>query len=196
MRMQASTQTLPICGALFGGDAGCRRFLDHFLVAALHRAVAFAEMDRVALAVGEHLDFHVARILQELLHVDLLVAERGLGLGLGHGDGVAQMRLGVHHAHAATAAAAGGLDDDRVADLARDACMLVVDVLAERTAGTGHARHAGGLHRADRLDLVAHQADHVGGRADEDEAGLLDAFGEVGVLGQESRSRDGSPARR
>jgi len=34
-------------------DARRRRFLDDFLVAALHRAVAFAEVDRVALAVGE-----------------------------------------------------------------------------------------------------------------------------------------------
>ena len=64
--------------------------------------------------------------------------------------------------------------------------MLVAGVVAERAAAAGHARHAGRLHRADRLDLVAHQADRVGLGADEDEAGLLDAFGEVGVLGEEA----------
>ncbi len=69
-------------GALLGADARRRRFLDDLLVAALHRAVALAEMDRVALAVGEHLDFDVARVLEELLHVDLIVAERGLRFGL------------------------------------------------------------------------------------------------------------------
>ena len=53
----------------------------------------------------------------------------------------------------------------------------------------GHARHAGGLHRLDRGDLVAHQADRLGPRADELEAALLDAFGEVGVLGQEAVTR-------
>ena len=68
-------------GALLRRDAGRGRFLDDLLVAALHRAVALAEVDRVALAVGEHLDFDVARVLEELLHVDLIVAERGLGFG-------------------------------------------------------------------------------------------------------------------
>src|SRR3546814_7279054 len=96
-----------------------------------------------------------------------------LGLLLGHHDGVAQVCLGAHHAHAAAAAAAGGLDDHRIADLAGN-LDVGVDVLAQRAAGAGHARHAGGLHCADRLDLVAHQADHLGGGTDEDEAGLLD----------------------
>ncbi len=172
-------------GAHFRGDARSRRFFHDLLVTALHRAVAFAQMDRAALAVGEDLDLHVARVLQELLHVDHVVAERGLGLGLGGLDGVVQVRLGVHHAHAAPAAAAGGLDDDRVTDLARD-LDVGRRVVAERAAAAGHARHAGGLHRADRFDLVAHQADRVGLGADEDEAGLFDAFGEVGVLGEEA----------
>jgi hypothetical protein len=78
-------------------------------VPALHRAVALAEMDRVALAVGENLDFDVARVFEELLHIDLIVAERRLGLGLGHRHGIAEVRLGVHDAHAAPAAAAEAL---------------------------------------------------------------------------------------
>src|SRR5690606_2337794 len=64
--------------ALLGGDAGGGSLLDVLLVAALHRAVALAQVDGVAPAVGEHLDLHVARVLQELLHVDHVVAERGL----------------------------------------------------------------------------------------------------------------------
>src|SRR5690606_3140088 len=55
--------------ALFRRDAGRRRFFHHLLVAALHRAVALAQVDGIALAIGEHLDLHVARVLQELLHV-------------------------------------------------------------------------------------------------------------------------------
>ena len=39
-----------------------RRFLDQFLVPPLHRAIALAEMDGVAMAVAEHLDFDVAGI--------------------------------------------------------------------------------------------------------------------------------------
>jgi len=44
----------------------------------------------MALAVGQHLDLHVARILQELLHVHHVVAERGLGFRLGGGDRIDQ----------------------------------------------------------------------------------------------------------
>jgi hypothetical protein len=187
MRMQASTQTLPIASRCSGVMPGA--VLPRPLSGGGAASSSRVRPDGcVALAVGEYLDFHVARILQELLHVDLLVAERGLGLGLGHGDGIAQVRLGTHHAHAAAAAAAGGLDDHRVTDLACN-LQVGVDVLAKRAAGARHARHAGGLHCADRLDLVAHQADHLGGRADEDETGLLDLLGEVGALGQKTVAR-------
>ena len=69
--------------ALFGRDDGRGRFLEHLLVAALERAVALAEMDRVALAVAEHLEFDVARIAEIFLHIDGGVAERRLGLAAG-----------------------------------------------------------------------------------------------------------------
>ena len=58
-------------------------FLPDLLVAALQRAVALAEMHGVALAVAEHLDLDVARLLEILLEIDRVVAERGLGLGPG-----------------------------------------------------------------------------------------------------------------
>jgi hypothetical protein len=95
-----------------------------FLVAALHRAVAFAQIHRIAVGVGQHLDLDVARILEELLHVDHRVAEGSSGFGTRHVDRVDQRSLGVHHAHAAPAAAASGLDDDRVADAARRCLMI------------------------------------------------------------------------
>src|SRR5579883_1286303 len=173
-----------LCAQL-GRDARRRRFFHHFLMPALHRAIALAQVNRVALAVGQHLDFHVTRVLQEFLHVDLRIAERRPRFGAGGRDGVAEVRLGVHDAHAAPAAAARGLDDYGIADLARDAHALV-DVLAQRAAGTRHAGHPGGLHGLDGFDLVAHQADHRRGRTDEDEAGLLDRFGKIRVLRQKA----------
>ena len=57
------------------------RFLDDLLVPPLNRAVAFAEMDDTALAVGQELNLDVARLGQILLQIDLVVAEGGLGLG-------------------------------------------------------------------------------------------------------------------
>jgi hypothetical protein len=94
-------------------------------VAPLHGAVALAQMNDVALAVSQDLKFDVPRPLQEFLHVDLVVAERGARLGLGDADGVQQRGFGVHDAHAAAAAAAGGLDDHRIADVAGHAQVLV-----------------------------------------------------------------------
>ena len=55
-------------------------------MAALHRAIALAEMDGIALAIGQHLDFHMARIFQKFFHVDHVVVERGLGFLLSGGD--------------------------------------------------------------------------------------------------------------
>ena len=127
--------------ALLGGESRGRRFLEHLLVAALHRAVALAEMHHVAVIVGEHLEFDVARLLEEFLHVDLRIAERGERLGLGHADGVQERGVGVHHAHAAAAAAAGRLDDHRIADVLGDAEVLVgVGSRADRRSRARTAR--------------------------------------------------------
>ena len=102
-----------------------------------------------------------------------------------HGDRVEQRRFGMHHAHAASAAAAGRLDDDRVADAARDLDDLG-GVIRQRAVHAGHAGHAGLLHRVLGGDLVAHQADGLGARADEHETALFHALGKVGVFRQEA----------
>ena len=69
----------PLAGR--GVEQRARRLLDHLLVAALDRAFALAEIDDVAVLVAEHLDLDVARIDDELLDEDAVVAERGLRLG-------------------------------------------------------------------------------------------------------------------
>ena len=70
-------------GEDLGGDAGCGGFLDQLLVAALSRAVACAEVDAVAVGVGDDLDLDVARIGQVPLHVALVAAEVGGCFALG-----------------------------------------------------------------------------------------------------------------
>src|SRR5690606_21115543 len=64
-------------------DAWRRRLLDELLVPALDRAVAFAEVDRVAVAVGEDLDLDVARVGQVALEVDGRIREELLALARG-----------------------------------------------------------------------------------------------------------------
>ena len=59
----------------------------------------------------------------------------------------------------------------------------------QRAVGTGHARHAGALHGLDGRDLVAHETDGLGARADEHEAALFHALGEIGVFREKPVAR-------
>src|SRR3546814_4976654 len=59
---------------LFGHE-GRRRLLDHLLVAALDAAFALVEVEDVAVLVSEDLDLDMARIEDEFLDEDAVVAE-------------------------------------------------------------------------------------------------------------------------
>ncbi len=157
-------------------------------MAPLHRAVAFAEPDGILEFVCKNLDFHVTWIFQVLLHIDFGVAECCAGFRLGHGDCIQQRRFSVHHAHAAPAATACRLDDDRITDLACNQHDFL-GVFRQCTFRTRHARHAGTDHGLLGCDLVAHHANGVRARADEDEARLFDTLGEIGIFRQEAIAR-------
>ena len=94
----------------------------------------------------------------------------------------------MYHAHALATTSAGRLDQYRVTDAGGEFDVAVV-VLRERSVGTGHTGHTGLFHGMDGGDLVAHEADGLGARADEDETALFHAFGEVGVFRQEAVAR-------
>ena len=174
--------------AHFGGDAGCRRLFHHFLVATLHGAVTLAQIEGVALAVCQHLNFDVARVFQVLLHVDHVVLEELACFGFGQGNGARQFRFIAHHAHTATTTATGGLDDHRIADALGNG-GVVLGVVVDGAVRARYTRYARFLHRFDGRDLVTHQANGLGARADEDEAGFFDHFGEIGVLGEKAVTR-------
>jgi hypothetical protein len=93
-----------------------RRLLDHLLVAALERAVALEQVDRVPVAVGEHLDLDVARALDQALQQHPVVAEGGTRLAAAGGERLAERGQVVDPAHALAAAAGSGLDQQRRAD--------------------------------------------------------------------------------
>ncbi len=93
--------------------------LPDLLVPALQRAVALAEVDGVALAVAEHLDFDVARPREIFLEVDGVVAEGGLGLGARSCKRLRQTLGRLSDLHAASTAAGGRLDQHRKADRLR-----------------------------------------------------------------------------
>ena len=154
-------------------------------MAALDRAVALAEMDHVAVAVGEHLHLDVARIGQVALQVDGGVGEELLALAGGALEGGLELVLGQRDAEALAAAAARGLDGHRVADRVGDHLARVLDRL-HRLGRAGHDRHARRLHQLARAGLRAHRLDRARRRADEHDARVLAGLRERRVLGEEA----------
>src|SRR3954466_3477480 len=92
-----------------------RRFLDNFLVAALDRTFALAEMDHMAVLVPQYLDFDVAGIEDEFFDEDAIVTERGFGFGCGKLEAFGDLGPGTRDPHALAAAAGGGLDHHGIA---------------------------------------------------------------------------------
>ncbi len=146
--------------AHLGRNERRRRFLDHLLMAALDRAFALEHMDRVALLVGEHLHFDMARPAHELLDVETPVAERRLGLARHGADDRSQILVALDQAQALAAAAGRRLEHDRKSDLFRDLAHLRFGF--ERVRRARNDGHAGRRHQLARLDLVAHPLDRLG----------------------------------
>ena len=166
--------------ALLGIERRRGRLFPDFLVAALQRTVAFAEMHAAAGTVAEHLDLDVARLFEILLDVDGVVAEGGTGFRARRLQCDHKIGFAARHLHAASAAAGRRLDDHGVADLGGDASGFLF--LGDRPVGAGHHRNAKALCGALGLDLVAHYADVIAGRADESDVVRGEDIGEFGIL--------------
>jgi hypothetical protein len=80
---EAAAESLADLLAHLRRDLQAGRFFNQLLVAALDGALALKERGHVAVLVGQDLELDVARLLDELFHVELAVAE-GVGcLGVG-----------------------------------------------------------------------------------------------------------------
>ena len=127
--------------AQLGADDGRGRFFDHLLMAALHGAFALAEIDDIAVLVGEQLDFDVAGALDQFFEIDLAGAEGARGLVAGRDEGGGQLCRALDGAHALAATAGCCLEHHRIADLFCDLEGLFRGGEAAHRAGS--ARHAG-----------------------------------------------------
>ncbi len=78
----AATALAPMVARNSGDECNRRGFLDDFLMAALNRTFALAQVDRRAMGIGEHLKLDVARILQIFLEQHGVVAKRRLRFAL------------------------------------------------------------------------------------------------------------------
>ena len=101
-------------------------------------------------------------------------------------DRVQQRGLGVHHAHAAPAAAAGGLDDDRVADGARELDDLLRRPRAARRRSPARTARRPSSSPAWRSTLSPIRRIVSARGPMNTKPRVLDLLGEVGVLGEEA----------
>ena len=181
-----------------GVDRGRGRFLDELLVAPLHRAVALAEVDDVAVRVGEDLDLDVARALDGALEQQPRVAERRLRFGRRRSErGVELAPRSSTQPHAAAAAAGRGLDHQRIADAAALRRGSVVAILRPRRrsrAGTGTPARSPCAGAPRDLSAIARIA--AGGGPIQTRPGGRDRLGEVGALAQEAVAGMDRAARR
>ena len=98
--------------------------LDHFLIAPLQRAVAFKQMDDLAMQVAKNLHLDMACAVDKFLEKHLVVAEGRVRLAPPGGDLFQEVVFFADQPHPAPAAAPAGLEHDRVAHLGGKALNL------------------------------------------------------------------------
>lgn len=176
---------------LLGGSIqiGGGGLFEDLLVSALDTAVTLAESDGVAVLVGKDLDLDVAGADNVLFdeHDLALGAERSLGLGAGALELGHELILGHDNAHTLATTTADTLEQDGESNVLGVLEELLLALVGAVVAGD--AGDVGGVHNLLGAGLVAHVGHGRGRGPDEDDALLLAALGELGVLRQESVAR-------
>ena len=167
------------------GERRRGRDLDELLVAALHRAVAFPEMADVAGAVADHLHLDMAGCGQQLLDIEIAIAEGLARFRTAAREGLVDLLQVLDGPHAAAAAAGNGLEHHGAMRGGKAPRLLQ----RRRPAGSRHHRNGGALGQAPGADLVAEQRQRVAGRTDEDQACRRAACREIRVLTEETVAR-------
>ena len=170
--------------AQLGRDRRGGRFLEHLLVPALDRAVAFAQVDDVAVLVAEDLDFDMARLNHRALQDELFAAEGVACFRAGAGQGDREVLRVFDQSHASPATARRRLDHDRETDLGSLREQRGIGLVGALIAR--HAGHARRQHQAFGAGLVAHFQDGLRVRADEHQPGVQASLRKAVVLGQEA----------
>src|ERR1700674_2692874 len=131
-----------------GIDGRRRRLFHHLLVPALDRALALAQVHRIAVAVADDLDLDVARLADVPLQVNRRVAESRASRLRAALDRRDQILFRLDHLHPDSAPTARRLDHDREADLLRRG-QGRRRVYGPAAWGDGHAVSHGQLARGD-----------------------------------------------
>ena len=119
------------------------RFLDHLLMPALNRTLAFDKRKHRPVVIAKQLHLDVARPQDASLEVDGCVAKGGAGFRARRAHRVRQVGGARHRPHALAAATSHGLDQQRVPNGRGGSRNLRIrHVDAQRLGCAGHDRHA------------------------------------------------------
>src|SRR5208282_4771010 len=97
-------------------EGGRRGLLEQFLVPALQRAVAFAEMNDATPAVADQLHLDMPRAVEKAFEINRIIAERRARLRLCQGQHPGEFDSVAGRPDAAPAATGGRLQQHRIAD--------------------------------------------------------------------------------
>ena len=103
--------------AQFRCDKNRRALFYDLLVAALHRAFTFAQVNYVAMLVAQYLELDVMGFFHKLLQIDRVVSERGKRFALGCCIGFGHFVCMMNQSHSFSATAHRGFQHYRIADL-------------------------------------------------------------------------------
>ena len=137
---------------------------------ALYRAFALEEMNDVAMIVREHLEFDMPRPIDEPLHVQRAIAERGRRLASRLLDARRKRPFLANGLHPDAAATGRRLEENGEADVEGGRGDGLVRLVCRRLAR--YDRHAGFLRNRACGDLRSEPLDHRRRRPDERDAGF------------------------
>ena len=157
---------------------------DHLLVAALQGALAFGQVHRVPLGVGQDLDLDVPWPPDQTFQEQGVVAEGAAGGASGAGQGLRELLGALDGEHALAAASGRGLDQQREPHVLGGVQQLLI--AQSRLGDAGDHRDAVGGDVLFGADLVPHGVQRVHAGADEGDPGLVQGAREVHVLREEA----------
>ena len=94
-----------------------RRFLHHFLAAALYRTVAFSKMDNISEIIGKNLKFYMRRIHNEFLYIYIVIPKAGSRFRSGCRKGFIQLFRRPSLTYPASSASGGRFYKHRISNL-------------------------------------------------------------------------------
>ena len=156
-------------------------------MAALHRAIAFAQIHDIAVHIGQHLDFDVARIEDVFFDKKFAVFKGGFSFTAGAIKCCPNFGGAVGDFQAASAAARAGLDRDGIAVFRAQMQRCIRRF--HRAGCAGNQRNIGSLRHLSRRNLAAHLGHRADGWANKYNPSIETRLGKISIFGQKAITR-------